>query len=146
MEIKYEIRESNDVGKGIYALEDVAADACVWSYKLNANVLEYTERQLKTHLLNLPSLEEKQEFLDRSFGKGNVICLITDDGQYMNHSDDPNCRTDLTTGHCYALRHISAGEQLFENYQTFSHPAFLYGLLKIYHCKPSYYSLPINII
>jgi hypothetical protein len=142
MEIKYEIKDSAEYGKGIYATENVVAGARVWTYKLNINVFEYTERQLKSHLLNLPSLEEKQDFLNRSFGKGNIICLITDDGQYMNHADAPNCRTDLTTGDCYALRQIHAGEQLFENYQAFSHPPFLYGLLKIYRCEPTYYSLP----
>jgi hypothetical protein len=142
MEIKYEIKDSATLGKGIYACEDVAAGVRIWTYKLNENVLEYSERQLKAHLLKLPSLEEKQDFLDRSFGIGNIICLITDDGQYMNHADAPNCKTDLTTGHCYSLRPIYAGEQLFENYETFSHPSFLRGLLKFYQCEPAYYKIP----
>jgi SET domain-containing protein len=142
MEIKYEIKETAECGKGLFALAEIPSGTRIWTYRLNENVLEYNERQLKAHLLQLSSLDEKQDFLDRTFGKGDVVCLITDDGQYMNHSADPNCATDLTTGHCYAQRPIQAGEQLFENYQTFSHPPFLYGLLKIYQCVPTYYKLP----
>ena len=31
-------------------------------------------------------------------------------------------------------------QQLFEDYSTFSHPAFLYTLLKKYNCEPTYYN------
>jgi hypothetical protein len=40
------------------------------------------------------------------------------------------------------VRDIKAGEQLFEDYATFSHPAFLYPLLEKYNCAPDYYELP----
>ena len=154
MLIKYEIRETDKHGKGIFALENVKKGACVWEYVLysnanangNANVKEFDEQQSQTYLNSLPDLEAQQSFLNLSFGKDDVLCLILDDGQYMNHAEasDPqcNCKTDLKTGHCFATREIKAGEQLFEDYATFSHPSFLYPLLEKYNCAPDYYEMP----
>jgi hypothetical protein len=144
MNINYEIREIDEYGKGIFASADIKASMCIWTYKLNENVFEYDEYQSEIHLNSLADLAAQQSFLDFSFGKNNVLCLIIDDGQYMNHADasNCNCKTDLVTGHCYAIRDIKAGEQLFEDYLSFSHPPFLYKLLKKYNCEPDYYVLP----
>jgi hypothetical protein len=144
MNINYEVKETVAFGKGIFTKENIPSGTCVWSYKLNENVFEYDEVKSIAHLQSLPSLAEKQRFLDASFGKGNLLALISDDGQYMNHAAAPdcNCKTDSVTGHCYSLRLIEAGEQLFEDYASFTHPPFLFPLLKEYQCEPSYYALP----
>lgn len=60
----------------------------------------------------------------------------------MNHSTDPNCLTDMQTGHTYALRDIEPEEQLFEDYGNFEHPSFLLHLLEKYNCAPNYYDIP----
>jgi hypothetical protein len=142
MNFKYDIRETPDLGKGIFTLEEIKTGSCVWFYKLNDNVVEYDEEKTIKHLNAMTNLHDQQYFLDITFGKNELLCLITDDGKYMNHADKPscNCKTDLTSGNCYALRDIKIGEQLFEDYSTFSHPAFLYTLLKKYNCEPSYYN------
>jgi hypothetical protein len=140
MNINYEIRE-NKYGKGIYLLENIKAGTCVWTYKLNDNVFEYDEQQTISYLQSLPSLHLQQRFLDLSFGKGNVLCLITDDGRYVNHSENPNCKTDLISGNCYAIRDIKKGDEILENYSSFTHPPFLLQLLKKYDCEPTYYNL-----
>lgn len=70
------------------------------------------------------------------------LCLVIDDGRYMNHSTDPNCLTDMETGYTYAIRNIEPDEQLFEDYGTFDHPSFLLPLLQKYDCAPNYYELP----
>jgi hypothetical protein len=144
MNINYELRETKDYGKGLFTLETIPAGARIWTYTLNENVFEYNADQSIAHLQSLPNLAAQQRFLDASFGKAEVLCLITDDGQYMNHASAPdcNCKTDLQTGHCYSLRPIPAGEQLFEDYASFSHPPFLFPLLKQYNCEPNYYALP----
>ena len=148
MLIKYEIRETAEHGKGIFALENVKKGVCVWAYVLYINVKEFNAAESCAYLNSLPDLAAQQNFLNMSFGKNEVLCLILDDGQYMNHAEalDPqcNCKTDLKTGHCFATREIKAGEQLFEDYATFSHPAFLYPLLEKYNCAPDYYELPIK--
>lgn len=143
MNIKHEIKTTEEYGKGIFALENIKAGTCIWSYNLNKNVFEYDENECKNHLSQLPTLAAQQEFLDYSFGKGDKLCLITDNGVYMNHADVSacNCKTDLNTGNCFALRDINIGEQLFENYATYSHPPFLFDLLKQYQCEPTYYDL-----
>lgn len=147
MNINYEIRETTDVGKGIFTLEDIPQGTCIWTYKLNSNVFEYNEEESETYLKSLPNLSAKQSFLNYSFGKGELLCLINDDGQYMNHAEgaNANCKTDLVTGNCSSIRNIKLGEQLFEDYATFSHPSFLYKLLQQYDCEPDYYDLP-NIL
>ena len=70
------------------------------------------------------------------------LCFIQDDGKYMNHSTQPNCITDMKTGHTYALRDIQPTEQFFEDYARFEHPAFLFSLLEKYQCAPDYYHIP----
>jgi hypothetical protein len=142
MNINYDIRETNNYGKGLFSLEDIKSGTCIWTYKLNENVFEYNAEQSAAYLQSLPDLNAQQRFLDSSFGKGDVLCLIIDDGQYVNHHDAPNCKTDLSTGHCYAIQDISAGDQIFENYSSFTHPPFLFPLLKLYDCEPDYYLLP----
>lgn len=144
MNINYEIRETKNYGKGLYALANITAGTCIWSYKLNENVFEYDAEQSIKYLQGLSSLKAQQRFLDASFGKGNVLCLIIDDGQYVNHAEGAaaNCKTDLSTGHCYASQNIQAGDQLFEDYKSFTHPPFLFPLLKLYDCEPDYYELP----
>lgn len=146
MEIKYEIRETNEFGKGIFSNENIKKGALIWSYKINENVFEYNEQQSIAHLTSLPTLTAQQQFLDYVFGKGELLCLITDDNLYMNHASAPdcNCLTDIISGNCYAMRDIIEGEQLYEDYVSFSHPPFLYALLEKYQCKPTYYELPLQ--
>ena len=140
MNIEYEIRE-NKYGKGIYVLEDVKKNTCIWTYKLNNNVFEYSAEQSITHLEQLPTLEEQQRFLELTFGKGDKLCLITDDGKYVNHSEKPNCKTDLINGNCYSLRDIKKDEEILEDYNNFTHPPFLFPLLEKYNSEPSYYTI-----
>ena len=73
------------------------------------------------------------------------LCVILDDGKYMNHSTNPNCSTDMSTGNTYAIRDIEPDEQLFEDYQNFEHPIFLLALLQKYKCAPDYYNIPAKI-
>jgi hypothetical protein len=143
MNIKHEIKTAEAYGKGIFALENIKAGTCIWSYNLHINVFEFDETACNNHLSSLPTLAARQEFLNYTFGKGDKLCLITDNGVYMNHADASacNCKTDLKTGDCFAIGDINIGEQLFENYATFSHPPFLYELLKKYQCEPSYYDI-----
>ena len=76
-----------------------------------------------------------------------MLCHIIDSGRFINHAaaatSQCNCRTDMLTGHVYAIKYISDGDELFEDYNSFDHPAFLYGLLEKYDCMPTYYSIPM---
>ena len=129
MNIDYEIRE-NKYGKGIYVLENVKANTCIWTYKLNDNVFEYSAEQSISYLEQLPTLEEQQRFLELTFGKGDKLCLITDD-----------CKTDLINGNCYSIRDIKKDEEILEDYNNFVHPPFLFPLLQKYNSEPTYYTI-----
>ena len=104
------------------------------------NVIEYTEKQCIKYL-NLLSFTEAQTFLDLTYGRDNKLCKILDDGQYMNHSSNPNCKTYMKNGNVYALCDITIGNELFEDYSTYEHPDFLYKLLDKYLCRPKYYDI-----
>ena len=145
MQVAYEIKYSSDLGKGIFACENISIGSCVWQYNKNINVLEYNEKQCKKHLQTL-ELAEAQNFLDITYGCGDLICQITDDGRYMNHSIKPNCKTFKKIANnynVYAICEILIGEELFEDYSTFDHPKFLCSLLEKYNCSPQYYNLPL---
>ena len=143
MEIPYRINNTV-LGKGIFTLSFVKSGTRIWSYRLNINVLEYDETTSKIHLDALPSLDKQREFMDYTFGRGDKLCLILDDGMYINHATDnfSNCKTCMTTGHCFAWRDIEAGEEIFEDYTLFEHPPFLFDLLEKYDAAPDYYELP----
>jgi hypothetical protein len=136
----YEIRPA-EFGQGLFATVPIAAGTLIWEYKLNENVVEYDEAQATEHLASLPTLFTQQQFLDLTFGRNGRLCLITDEGRYMNHAPLANCKTDMATGHCFALRAIAPDEQLFEDYSTFEHPPFLLTLLAKYQCEPTYYAI-----
>lgn len=141
MQINYEIRPSR-FGKGLFTTQSIPSGTCIWKYTRNVNVIEYNETQCKTHLDSLQSESETKEFLDLTYGRYDTLCFITDDGRYMNHSETPNCKTNMETGHTYAIKDIEIGEELFEDYTSFDHPPFLYDLLEKYQCKPDYYTIP----
>ena len=63
--------------------------------------------------------------------------------QFINHSCNPTVLFNTTTMELESVRDIKAGEQLFEDYATFSHPAFLFPLLEKYECTPDYYQIPV---
>ena len=149
MEIPYTVQETS-MGRGLFAAANVAIGARVWSYCLGQNVQEFDEAACLAHLQRLPDLPAQQRFLDLTFGRGHLLCLILDDGVYMNHANaeapDCNCQTDMLTGHCFSTRAIAAGEQLFEDYRRFTHPPFLQRQLTRYACVPDYYAFPFSFI
>ena len=140
MNVNYEIKD-NEFGKGIYVLENVKAGTRIWTYKLNDNVFEFNETQSISYLESLSNLTLQQRFLELSFGKGDILALITDDGRFVNHSDNPNCKTNLISGNCYAIKDINKGDEILEHYNSFTHPPFLLQLLKKYNCEPTYYTI-----
>jgi hypothetical protein len=140
-QVPYELRDAEFGGQGLYAVSHIPQGTLVWKFVAGDNVVEYDEAAATRHLSTL-SMADAKVFLDLTYGIGDKLCYITDDGRYMNHSTQPNCITDMATGHTYALRDIAPNEQLFEDYARFEHPVFLFPLLERYQCAPSYYQIP----
>jgi SET domain-containing protein len=141
MQVEYEI-QNTIFGKGIFAKEQIKKGKCIWKYSNKINVIEYDETRCKQYLESLTCKKEAIKFLDLTYGRKEKLCLIIDDGKYMNHSDRPNCKTNMETGNVYAIKDINFGEELFEDYTTFEHPSYLFELLEVYKCKPDYYNFP----
>ena len=138
MQIPYEVRDT-EWGKGLFTTAKVQCGSLVWAYCKGVNINEYDEASANAHLAT-KSFTECQRFLDLTYGQRGLLCEVLDDGKYMNHSTEPNCRT-RHGGNTYAIRDIEIGEQLFEDYASFDHPDFLYPLLDKYECAPEYYEL-----
>ena len=150
MQIEYEVKDTaaGERGKGLFSTQYIKQGAYIWHYNANPynipNVIEYTEKQTIAHLSTMPTLAAAKRFLELTYGRGELLCLIVDSGRFINHAAPPhcNCRTEMKTGHVYALTDIAPGAELFEDYATFDHPPYLYGLLEKYECSPTYYAIP----
>eukprot|EP01041_Mallomonas_annulata_P003511 gene3511-6982_t len=141
MQIPYEKRDAgSDIGLGLFSTQHIRVGSLIWRFKAGENVLIYDRDAAYQHLRN-KTMAEAQNWLDLTYGLHGKICEILDDGKYMNHSVTPNCKTDAN-GDVYAITDIHTGEQLFEDYVSFDHPAFLYDLLSKYDCEPDYYNIP----
>ena len=101
--VPYEVREC-ELGLGLFAKAKVSAGSLIWEYKSGVNVREYVLEELPAHLEKL-GFDAAQRLMVLSPFLGGFCCEILDDGHYMNHSDEPNCKTrsDLSV---YALRDI----------------------------------------
>ena len=119
MQIEYEKKDSGlGIGEGLFAKSFVPAGTLIWKYSAGVNVLQYDAKAAANRLALLPTLEEAQNWLDLTYGFFGMLNEIIDDGRFMNHSTEPNCKT-RETGYVYSIKDIGAGEQLFEDYTSF---------------------------
>lgn len=145
LQIKYEIRNDNYGGLGIFACKPIIKGTLIWCGKENVNIKTYNEHTL-TSYLNTLKFEECNKFIHEIYCKNGKIYHIIDDGMKMNHSNNPNCYTEEST-EVYATRNIDINEQLFEDYRTYDHPPYLMKIYEKYNYDNlinSYYEMPKN--
>jgi len=119
MQIPYEKKDAGlDIGQGLYVTEFVPAGTLIWRYSAGVNVIQYDGKAAAARLAALPTLEGAQNWLDLTYGLFGMLNEIIDDGKFMNHSTEPNCKT-RDCGSTYSIRDIEPGEQLFEDYTSF---------------------------
>lgn len=161
MQVRYEIRESIDRGKGVFTLEKIAKGTCVWKFIEEVNVNIYNESELREHFGSI-SDEERDRIIDIAFAdygcKAYSVMVPLDDSQFFNHSDTHNIgkfhlcyeapkndRKEVSrmpaARHSYALRDIEVGEELFENYEEYEYPSWFIVLLNEYGKVPAYADL-----
>lgn len=138
MQIPYEVGVS-EFGSGLFATAFVSTGTLVWKYASGVNIREFNKQAATAHLSTM-TLNEAQRFLDLTYGQRGLLCEVLDDGKYMNHSENPNCKTN-EVGDTYTIRDLHPGDELYEDYATFDHPDFLYELLEKYDCAPNYYQM-----
>lgn len=106
-------------GTGLFTINPIKQGDIVWQYHLGLD-----QRLTAEELVILP--EMTQDFLTTYAYKSNIsglYLLCCDHARHMNHSESPNCGERYVTGHSesftVALRDITAGEELTEDYSSF---------------------------
>ena len=109
----YYVKETQEFGRGLYALTDIPEQRILFSVELlvlsekDTKTVNETDLQYYTFVYN-----EKQD------------CLVLGDGELFNHSDDANVGYKLTQTPgtnrkmmtFYTIKPIKEHEQLFINY------------------------------
>lgn len=104
-------------GLGVFAAEFIPKGAEVWRFTpgfdldLEPGVLEHQPPRVREQLLHYG-------YVDRRLNRYILCC---DDARFINHSDDPNLRTDHGRdryGVDIAVRDIAAGEELTVDYEA----------------------------
>ncbi len=109
------IAESKIEGVGVFAGEAVAKGALVWRFDSNF------DRLVPISFYNSAPIYLKQlmeRYAYPSPGGPGLLVYETDNGRFMNHSENPN--TDFSvSGGGWAIADIKAGEELTCNYAQF---------------------------
>lgn len=104
-------------GYGIFANQDIKANQIIWTLD------EDTDIVLSINQINKLTLvfgdDWKKTFMKYSYHENNNFYVLhTENIRYMNHSDKPNCGGN-NINNMIALKNISKGEELTENYNIY---------------------------
>ena len=124
------VAPSKIAGNGLFAKEEIKRGAVVYKrHEHSYKIIPHDDAE------KLP--DEVQKFLrHRATLREGGWYISWDDGQFINHSDNPNLIYDHN-GNVVAARDIAAGDELTENYTALGEiesfeegdPAFLNGQL-----------------
>ena len=112
---KVTVRDSGQKGRGLFATQDFKKGDLVLGWNDNNKYLSESE---------VEQLSEEEKRYVAIYN--NKYLLIADPERYMNHSCDPNTKTE--NGLDYALRDIKEGEEITGDYE-------LEGSLLGFECK-----------
>lgn len=132
--VPFEVRQSSVGGQGIFAKKPIPAGTCVWDFD-KARVETFSEPDARKHLesLGFGAVKAVCEWAYWVHGTNGptMVDLVEDVGRCFNHSCEPNfalgsvmsdmgtTQTDWQPQCSYAIRDIAAGEELFDNYNTY---------------------------
>jgi hypothetical protein len=142
--IKTELRMTPDKGIGVFATQFIPANTRIYV----SDPQSYTEEEASAYLESLPTLEERQDWLDHAYGSKGKICQDLYDTVRINHSDNPTMFNKSETekslkNFAIATRDIQVGEELTEDYKVYTlTQAYIrlckqYGICEVYE-KESY--------
>jgi len=140
-QVSYKIGAVPDKGWGIILEQEVKKGEPVWAFKGEGETHVFhdaTTAQAKLQILakNPQSHESKSSanqrfFLNHIFGWDGKMIELIGDCKFMNHSSTPVIGT--TDGKTWvALRDLSPGEEIVDNYATYSNPEWYVDLCKEY--------------
>jgi SET domain-containing protein len=117
---KFEVREINGKGKGLFTLEKIKKGKLIFHNDLT-QLPSYKLDELHNH----PQFEKFHDHSDY-VGDGKYVIDLSP-VSYMNHSCDPNCVVKMKTtkiSDYYALRDIEPDEELTHDYSLTSFDQF----------------------
>jgi len=134
--VKTKVAPSPIHGLGLFANEFIPAGTVIWKF-----TPEFDQSFTPEQVLNFPEIV--QVYLVR-YGslskKSGRYLLCADAGNYFNHSDEPNCKSEYQDDEpevvTRALRDIEAGEELTDDYSNFEdvgHTNVLHDIAQKYH-------------
>ncbi len=132
---KIQVRRSGVHGKGVFALQPIAAGTQIIEYK--GQVIDWPEA-LRRHPHDP---EEPNHTFYFSLDDGSHVIDANVDGnaaRWINHACDPNCRAEETEdGRVFieALRALQPGEELFYDYGLVIDERYTPKLKKDYECR-----------
>ena len=130
---RIQVRRSGVHGKGVFALQHIAAGTRLIEYK--GQVITWPEA-LRRHPHNPDDPNHTFYF---HIDDKHVIDANVDGNaaRWINHACDPNCRAEETDGHVFieAQRDIEPGEELFYDYGLIIDDRYTAKLKKEYECR-----------
>ena len=103
-------------GLGVFADRAVAKDTLVWSFEPDFDK-RFTVEEYEALRPDLKAYIETYSYLSVVDG---LIYFPFDHDRYMNHSEAPNIRFDVTDGRFYAARDIAKDEEMTCDYRQFN--------------------------
>jgi SET domain-containing protein len=130
---RIQVRRSGVHGKGVFALQPIAAGERIIEYK--GEIISWPEALRRhPHDPSDPNHTfyfhiDDQHVIDANVG-GNAA-------RWINHACDPNCQADETEGRVFiqALRDLQPGEELFYDYGLIIDERYTPKLKKEYECR-----------
>jgi SET domain-containing protein len=128
-----ELRMTPDKGIGVFATQFIPKGQQVYEFE----GIDFTKEEVAAILDSLLSDDGRLYFLEHIYGIKDKLIFLTNDGKFVNHSDNPNVGrlpgwTYADIDHGYALQDIEKGEELTEDYNTFCLESYLHRLANKY--------------
>jgi SET domain-containing protein len=116
--IKTKVLPSSIHGLGLFADESISKGDLIWKF-----LPGFDQRFTHEQVANFPEIVQKYLVRHASYRKSGLYLLCADEGNYFNHSDNPNVHSLEREGEeempVYAFRDIQPGEELTENYNEY---------------------------
>jgi uncharacterized protein len=130
---RIQVRRSGVHGKGVFALQPIAAGERVIEYK--GQIITWPEALRRhPHDPDDPNHTFYFHIDDKHVIDANVNGNAA---RWINHACEPNCRADETDGRVFieALRDLQPGEELFYDYGLIIDDRYTPALKKQYECR-----------
>ncbi len=119
LHVKTIVAPSNIHGLGLFADQFIPKGTTIWNFTEGFDQ-KFNPEQIVAFPQILQDFFSTYSSISKKTGK-NILC--GDQGNYINHSKDPNINCKYIEGEeefiAYALRDIEAGEEITENYSEY---------------------------